>query len=72
MDKQAALKMIEELLEMDQGSLNGDELLASLGNWDSLAVIGLIALADERCGKSISPSAIADAQTINNIVSLLV
>lgn len=71
MNEQEILLSLDELLELELGSLKGMELLTDLAAWDSLAVIGLIALADEKFQKALSPNAIAEAKTVNDIVILL-
>jgi acyl carrier protein len=64
------LMMLDEILELAEGTLKGDELLQSL-DWNSLAVIGFIALCDERFSKIISPGQIAKAKTIEDLLNLV-
>ena len=70
MEKKQFLFLLDELLELDNGTLQGHELLTDLDAWDSLAVIGFIALVDENCGKIIAPSKLVKAQTINDLIGL--
>ena len=70
MRSQEIILMLDELLELDPGTLKGNELLKEL-HWDSLAIIGFIALADEKCSVSVSPKDIACATTINDLVALV-
>ena len=46
MKKAQFLLALDELLELKPGTLKGSEKLSSFDNWDSLAVISLIALVD--------------------------
>ena len=71
MSGNSELAALEELLEYDEGQLSVDIVLDDIEAWDSLAVIGLIAVADERFGKTIAPSEIANAKTVGDIVTLL-
>ena len=71
MDRNKLLLCIDELLELDPGTLKGDESLENLEAWDSLAVIGLIALIDEKFNKAVSLSAISEAKSVNDLVALL-
>ena len=50
MDRKEFLLALDEMLELDPGTLTGDETLESLEAWDSLAVISFIALVDEKTG----------------------
>ena len=70
MTKQEFLKLIEEMLEADPGSLSGDEPLETL-IWDSLAVVSFIALADEHLGVAVSPQALAEATTLADVLALV-
>ena len=46
MTKKDFFLLIDELLENDPGTITGDEVLTQQSKWDSLAVIGFIALLD--------------------------
>ena len=71
MTKHEFLSELEEILETSPGALEGDEQLADLKGWDSLAVVSLIAMVDERLGTTLSPREIAKAGSIADIVRLL-
>ena len=64
------LNLIEELVELDPGALRGSERLAEI-DMNSLAVIGFIALVDERFGVSIPPRKIANCSTVDDLAALL-
>ncbi len=68
MDKVTILLLLDEVIEAVPGTLKGTE---SVKEWDSIAVISLIALADERFNKSISASQIQGCHTVDDIVMLL-
>jgi len=70
MDKSAFLNDIDELLELAPGKLKGSEALQSAG-WDSLAIIGFMALCDERFGLQISPMEIRDCETGDQLFALV-
>jgi len=71
MDKENFLEALEELLELDADSIKGDEALTSLDTWDSLAILGFISFADEKCGKILSVTDINQAQTVNDLYALI-
>ena len=70
MDKTQFLKLIDELLELDEGTLKGGEQLDGIG-WDSLATISFMALVDERFGFSLQPRQIAGCSTVSDLLALL-
>lgn len=71
MTKQEFLRELEDVLEADVDSIKGDETLADLGSWDSLAVMTFIAMVDEKCGVTIAASKLSDAQSVGDLIALL-
>ncbi|MGD0015522.1 MAG: acyl carrier protein [Bryobacteraceae bacterium] len=69
MDRNELLRSLDELMDLEPGTLTGDEVLAELGGWSSLAVIGFIAMADEH-GVAVSPGSIAKCKTVDELVRL--
>jgi acyl carrier protein len=59
------------LLEQDPGTLKGDEPLAGLPRWDSLAVIGFIALMDEHFGLSVPAAKINACTSVADLVAIV-
>ena len=70
MDRSAFLRKFEELLEVPANSLVESTELEQLENWDSLNVIGYIALVDETFNREVDPEKIADCKTVGNLVDL--
>ncbi len=71
MQAEAFLREIELALELPVGSLKGDEQLADIPEWDSLAVISFIALVDEKLGLAVEGEALAKAQTVADLLALV-
>jgi len=63
---------IEELLEMDSGSLKHDTELASLSQWDSLAVVSFLAMADSNYGVAVAPAQVRQCKSVGDLAALLV
>jgi len=61
---------VERLLELDPGSLKGDELLESF-DWDSMAVVMFIAMADKNYDIAVSPSNVRDAKSLADLFAIL-
>jgi len=70
MSKQDFLVKLTELLEMDH-ALTGEEALAELEAWDSMAVLSLMAMDYEETGKTLSAQDIANAKTVNQLYALV-
>lgn len=71
MQRHEFLLSLDEVLELEPGTVKGDETLESLESWNSLAVISFMALADEKCGVSLQPGRISTCQTVADLIALL-
>lgn len=70
MDRKDFLLALDEMLELDAGTLTGDEELESLDGWDSLAVISFIALVDETLGIVVEGEKLAKARTVADLLAV--
>jgi len=70
MKKCEFLNLLENLLEMDAGMLQGNEKLNSLNGWDSLAIVGYIALMDRHFSIEVPASEVAAAQTVGDLLAM--
>jgi len=70
MSREEFLSRLDEVLEMPAGSLRGPEKLEDMAQWDSSAMIGYIALADDHNGIRLSPRQIADCATVEDLLTL--
>lgn len=68
MTKKDKIAMIEELLEIESGSLSSNSVLEDIEEWDSLAVISLIAFFDSELGKELSSKKIREFVTVEDII----
>ena len=65
------LRELENELSLPSGSLEEGHTLASLKEWDSMAAVQFIALADENVGLLLNGQQIAGAKTVADLLSLL-
>lgn len=70
MSREEFLSQLDAVLELPAGSLSGPERLEDLAQWDSGAMIGFIALADDHNGIRISPRQIANCATVDDLLTL--
>jgi acyl carrier protein len=61
---------LESMLEMEPGTIKGNEALTDLPGWDSMAVISFIALTDSKLGVLVSPTALASSRTVGDLIKL--
>ena len=58
---------MDNLLELPDRTLSGPEKLDELENWNSLAMLGYVALADSNNGVTLSPRQIRDCNSIDDL-----
>jgi acyl carrier protein len=61
------LNILEDLLDTEKGALNEETELAELSEWDSIAVISIIAMFDSVFDKEITSEEIKEFKTIKDI-----
>jgi acyl carrier protein len=71
MPKQDLLALMDQLLKLPRGTVKGTDCLHQLAEWDSLAIMGFIALADEKFGVEVSPFGLERCGTVDDLIALL-
>ncbi len=61
---------IEDLIEVEPGTISGAESLNDMEGWDSLAVLSFAAMADEMFGITISAQQLTTCETVADLVKL--
>ncbi|MCX7708786.1 MAG: phosphopantetheine-binding protein [Clostridia bacterium] len=64
---QEKLSLLEELLDTEKDTLSEETELNQLSQWDSIAVISLIAMFDETFGKVVTPKEVKSFKIIKDI-----
>ncbi len=62
------IERIREILELEDAQLNIETNLRDLQEFDSLAVLSIIALVDEKFGKQIPATQFATITTIRSLI----
>ncbi len=71
MTVQEKLNLIEEALELDVNSLTEDKALADISEYDSMAKLTIIVLADDEFGTKLTGEQLRDFKTVGDIVAFL-
>ena len=61
------LALIEEALDVEEGSLKPETPLDDVEEWDSIAMLSLIAMLDDEFGKTISGKELKALKTVADI-----
>ena len=71
MNEKTFLTNMEELLEADAGTLRLGVELTSLEQWDSLAFVSFLAMADSKYGIKVAPSVLRQCKTVGDLMKLV-
>jgi acyl carrier protein len=71
MTRNEFLRALEEVLQLDAGTLKTGLALANIPEWDSLGVVDFQGLVDESLGKDLAPERINACNTIDDLLALV-
>ena len=71
MDLQTKLEKLEDLMDIDSGSLNPDLLLSDIEEWDSLSALSYVVMMKDDFGKKISGDEIRAFKTVQDILNTM-
>lgn len=66
------LNQIEEVLDVNEGTLQMDMKLEDVEEYDSMAKLSLIVMSDDDFDKKLTAEQLNDFQTVGDIVNFLV
>lgn len=70
MDRAEFLKALDEILELEPGTLQGPEQLDDYPLWDSTAMISFVALAHRSTGTKLSAKDLDECVQVNDLISI--
>ena len=65
------MALLEDMFEVDAGTLKPETELTSLENWDSMMKLSLIVLVDEECGKTLKSDDMKKFVTLQDIMDYM-
>lgn len=71
MSNQEKMALLEDMFEVDEGTLTPEMELSEIDNWDSMTKLSLIVLVDEECGKTLKSDDIKKFNTIQDILDFM-
>ncbi len=71
MTNQEKLQLLEEIMELDEGTLKEDMLLSDIDEWDSISLLSFMAMMDEKFSKNITGSEVKIQKTVGDLMSLM-
>ncbi len=71
MTDQEKIAKLEEIWELDEGTLAADTVLADVDEYDSMAKLSLIVLMDDDFGVKLTGDVIKGFETVSDILKLM-
>ena len=71
MSNQEKIALLEDMLDMEEGTLSPEMKLDEIENWDSMMKLTLIVMMDEECGKTLKSDDIKGFKTIQDIMNYM-
>lgn len=71
MTRDEFLRALEEVLQIDAGTLKQGLALAAVPEWDSLGVVDFQGLVDESLGVQLKPEHINACNTVDDLLALV-
>lgn len=71
MTQEEKIALLEDMLELDGGSLNPEMELSEIEEYDSMAKLSLIVLMDDEFGKKLTGEQIRDFNTVQDILDFM-
>ena len=65
------IALLEDMLELDNGSLKPETVLVDIDEYDSMAKLSLIVLMDDEFGKKLSGEQIREFKTVQDILDFM-
>lgn len=70
MDSTQLIGFIEEALNIVPGTIRESDLLEGLEGWDSIGIIAVMAVIEDRCSVALDPDKLLRCQTIGDLARL--
>lgn len=71
MTEQEKITALEEMMELDAGTLSADDVLENYPEWDSITVLSFISYMDEQFHKTISGQEIKAFVTVSDVLKVM-
>ena len=71
MDTKKKIELLEEIMELEEGTLTADTKLSDIEEYDSMAKLSLIVLMKEEFDKNLNIKQIKTFQTVKDIMNFM-
>ena len=71
METNKKIALLEEMLELNEGTLSKETMLSDIEEYDSMAKLSLIVLMNDEFGKKLNSAQIKAFHTVNDILDFM-
>lgn len=71
MTNEEKIALLEDMLELDGGSLKPETVLSCIDEYDSMAKLSLIVMMDDEFGKKLSGEQIREFKTVQDVLDFM-
>ncbi len=71
MDTNKKIALLEEMLELNEGTLSKETMLSDIEEYDSMAKLSLIVLMNDEFGKKLNSAQIKTFHTVKDILDFM-
>ena len=65
------IALLEEVMELEEGTLQQDDVLEEYDEWDSVTILGIISLIDEEFGNTVTGKEVRDIKTVSGLLDMM-
>lgn len=71
MTAQEKIAMLEDIMELDAGTLTPETVLSTLEEWDSITLLSFIAMMEDEFHKIVSGSEVKQLKTVSDVMDIM-
>lgn len=71
MENNEKLRLIEECMDLDEGTIKPEDNLEDYDEWDSVTALSIIAMIDEQFHKTVSGDDLKKARTVADVLAMM-
>lgn len=71
MENKEKLELLEDVMDLELGSLVEDVCLSDIDEWDSVSVLSFIAMVDEEFDKVITGKEVKSCMTVADLMAIM-
>lgn len=71
MTNQEKIKLLEEIMDLEESTLKEDTLLADIDEWDSISLLSFIAMMDDEFGKIVKGKDVKEKQYVKELLDMM-